>query len=196
MRRNARWKLAALAAVAAAAMLLAGVAAPAQTQKAPTQKAPRAKKAPASPPREARIEVAGKVISIQYSAPSVRGRTNLFGPGGLISHDANYPVWRAGANSATSLHTGADLTLGSLQVPKGDYTLYVSLADPEHWVLIVNKETGQWGLTYKKSSDLGRVPMQMSTPAQPVEQLRYGLSPHALTLEWDGHRATVPLAVH
>jgi len=153
-----------------------------------------AQKPPASPPETAQLTVAGKTITIRYSAPSVRGR-QIFGPGGLLSHDVNYPVWRAGANSATAFHTGADLTLGSLRVPKGDYTLYALVSDPAHWQLIVNKQTGQWGLTYDPKQDLGRVPMQMSTPPQLIERLRYTLTPDRLTLEWEHHIASVAMKI-
>src|SRR5947207_12589681 len=77
-----------------------------------------------SPPAQASVTVGGKKITIQYSAPSVHGR-KIFGDGGLLSRDPTYPVWRAGANSATSFHTDADLDVGGLHVPKGPYTFYV-----------------------------------------------------------------------
>ena len=80
-----------------------------------------------SPPATTEVTIGGKKISIKYSAPSMRGR-KIFGAGGLISGDPNYPVWRAGANAATALHTDADLMIGSLHVPKGDYTLFVDTA--------------------------------------------------------------------
>ena len=86
---------------------------------------------------------------------------NLFGKDGRISKDPHYPVWRAGANAATKLHTDADLDIGGLSVPKGDYTLFVDISDPDKWVLIVNKQTGQWGLAYDKSQDLGTARMTM-----------------------------------
>src|SRR5277367_2716905 len=105
------------------------------------------KKAPASPDATATTSIAGKTITIKYAAPSVRGR-QIFGDGGLISHDPNYPVWRAGANSATALHTDADLDVGGLKVPKGDYTLFVDVKDPDKWMLIISKKTGEWGLSY------------------------------------------------
>lgn len=152
------------------------------------------KKPPLSPPETAQVRVQGKLISIQYSAPSVRGR-KIFGPGGLLSHDPTYPVWRAGANAATALHTEANLKLGDLTVPAGDYTLFVLVQDPDHWQLIVNKQTGQWGLTYNAKLDLGRTPMQMSVPAAPVERLRWVLAPGRVRLEWDGHVASVPMSV-
>ena len=56
-------------------------------------------------------------------------------------------VWRAGANDATALHTDANLDIGGLSVPKGDYTLFVYL-DPKQWQLVVSKATGEWGLDY------------------------------------------------
>src|ERR1700691_4044283 len=76
-----------------------------------------------SPPAQAGITVAGQKLAIRYSAPSVRGR-KIFGDGGLLSQDPTYPAWRAGANDATAFHTDANLDIGGLAVPKGDYTLY------------------------------------------------------------------------
>ncbi|MDP9171147.1 MAG: DUF2911 domain-containing protein [Acidobacteriota bacterium] len=152
-----------------------------------------------SPAATASATIGGKNITIKYAAPSVRGR-KIFGDGGLISHDVNYPVWRAGANSATAFHTDADLTIGTLVVPKGDYTLYVLVKDPDAWELIVNKATGQWGLTYDASTDLGRVKMTMKKPAAPVETLKYTISDlggnkGTLQLEWENHVASVPLTL-
>ena len=152
-----------------------------------------------SPPAQAAVTVAGKTISIKYSAPSVRGR-KIFGDGGRLSSDPNYPVWRAGANSATTLHTDADLQIAGMAVPKGDYTLFVDVKDPDNWELIVSKETGQWGLAYKASNDLGRVKMNMSKPSAPVETLKYTLSDEGgnkakLQLAWENHVASVPITV-
>ena len=148
-----------------------------------------------SPAASASARVGGKALSIQYSAPSVRGR-QIFGAGGLLSKDPTYPVWRAGANSATTLKTDADLELGGLVVPKGTYTLYVLVRDPNAWELIISKQTGQWGLEYNQRQDLGRVKMQMSQPAAPVEQLKYTLrdlggNKGELRLEWERHVAVV-----
>ena len=86
----------------------------------------------------------------------MKGR-QIFGDGGLVAKDRTAPIWRAGANSATALHTEGDLDIGGLSVPKGDYTLFVNLKDPAQWELVINKQTGQWGLTYKADMDLGRV---------------------------------------
>jgi hypothetical protein len=145
-----------------------------------------------SPPAETSVKINGKTISIKYSAPSLRGR-KAFGPGGVISNDPTYPVWRAGANAATLLHTEADLTLGKLNLPKGDYTLFVAT---DTWQLIVNKQTGQSGMDYDKSQDVGRVPMKVTKPAAPVETYKMTLSSAGgntgkLELAWENVVASV-----
>lgn len=152
----------------------------------------------ASPPAETSAVIGGKKLTIKYSAPSVRGR-QIFGEGGLVSKDPTYPVWRAGANSATAFHTDGDITINGLQVPAGDYTLFV-LANANPWQLIVNKQTGQWGLDYSQAQDLGRVPMTMSKPPSPVEVYKMTLSSTGaktgkLQLEWEHMVASVPITV-
>ena len=124
----------------------------------------------------------------------------LFEPGGRITQDPNYPVWRAGANAATSFHTDADLDVGGVAVPAGDYTLYADVKDPNKWILVINKQTKQWGLTYNKAQDLGRVNMTMSKPPAPVEELKYTISDEGgnkgkITLAWENHIASVPFTV-
>lgn len=152
-----------------------------------------------SPPEQASVTVAGKKITIDYSAPSVRGR-KIFGPGGLLSRDPTYPAWRAGANSATAFHTDANLEIGGLAVPKGDYTLYCWVENPDAWELIISRETGQWGLSYNAARDLGRVKMTMSKPPAEVERMKYTLTAQGgnkaqLQLAWEKHAATVPITV-
>jgi hypothetical protein len=151
----------------------------------------------ASPAATATGTIGAAAITIQYSAPSVRGR-QIFGAGGLLSKDPTYPVWRAGANDATTLRTGADIDLGGLRVPRGTYTLYVNVRDPNAWELIVNKQTGQSGLDYDAKQDLGRVKMTTSKPPALVETLRYeirdsGGGKGELRLAWENHVATVPI---
>ena len=152
----------------------------------------------ASPAAKASANLAGKPITIKYGAPSVRGR-QIFGDGGLVSTDWTYPVWRAGANAATTLTTGADLDIGGLCLPAGIYTLYVLVRDPEDWQLIVNRQTGQGGHIYNAHLDLGRVDMKMDKPKAPVETLRWLITTTgntgAIRLEWENHVASVPIRV-
>ena len=116
---------------------------------------------PPSPPMQTTATIGGKSLTIKYSAPSVRGR-KIFGGSDALQPDNT--VWRAGANNATALHTDGAIKIGSLDVPAGDYTLYVQL-DPKAWQLIVSKQTGQWGINRDDSTsldpakELGRTPM-------------------------------------
>lgn len=154
-----------------------------------------------SPGATETVTIGGNAITITYSSPRVRGREGkLFGKDGRIGQDGTYPVWRAGANAATALHTDATLDIGGLAVPSGDYTLFVNLADPNNWELIINKQTGQWGLSHDQAQDLGRVKMTMSKPSAVVENLKYTLSDEGgnqgkLTLEWENHSASVLFTV-
>ena len=58
-------------------------------------------------------------IAITYWQPHARGRKII---GGLIPNDT---IWRFGANEATTLHSDVDLTIGQLDLPRGDYSLFL-----------------------------------------------------------------------
>jgi hypothetical protein len=150
-----------------------------------------------SPPETANGKIGNATLVIKYCAPSVLGR-QIFGEGGRVMQDPTAPIWRAGANDATAFHTSADLMIGSLAVPKGDYTLYVNVKDPDAWELVINKQTGQWGTSYDASQDLGRVKMQMSKPPALIEVLKYtisssGANKGTIQLAWEKHIASVPV---
>jgi hypothetical protein len=155
-----------------------------------------------SPAATESATIGGKTITIKYCSPRVNGRVGkLFGKDGRIGQDPTYPVWRAGANSATALHTDADLDIGGLTVPKGDHTLFVDISDQDNWVLLVNKQTGEWGLNgYKAAQDLGKAKMSMSKPPTPIENLKYTLTDLGgnkgkLELAWENHIASVQFTV-
>lgn len=156
--------------------------------------APRAEdKKPLSPPAKAEAVVAGKKITINYSAPSIRGRKII---GGLVPLGE---VWRTGANAATTMITEAPLTIGSLNVPQGTYTLFTIPGEKE-WTLIINKQTGQWGTDHDKAQDLGRVPMKVRKLDKPVETFVIAVVPGKgkdamLTLTWENTEASVPVSV-
>lgn len=111
-----------------------------------------AKKPLPSPAATAEVSLEGKKIVVRYNAPSLRGRKVM---GGVVPYGQ---VWRTGANPATTLVTAVDLTIGTLTVPAGTYTIY-TLPSADTWMLIVNKQTGQWGTVYNQVMDLGRTPM-------------------------------------
>jgi len=125
---------------------------------------PAANKPLLSPAASASAAIGTATIDITYNAPSMRGRKIM---GGLVPYGH---VWRTGANPATTLTTSADLHFGSLFVPAGTHTLY-TLPGEKDWLLIVNKQTGQWGTEYNQAQDLGRVPMLAKPVSSPQEVL-------------------------
>lgn len=105
-----------------------------------------------SPPATATATTSnGNVITINYSQPSVKGRT--------IGKDiATYgKVWRTGANEATVFELSKDAKIeGKFPLKAGKYSLY-SIPGEKKWTLIFNKTWNQWGTNYKESDDALRV---------------------------------------
>lgn len=119
-----------------------------------------------SPAATVDVRLNGKQIIVDYGSPSMRGRKVM---GGLVPYGQ---VWRTGANPATSFTTEGDLMIGKLRVPAGKYTLYTLPAAPgTPWMLIINKQTGQWGTVYKQDQDLGRAAMHSGPLPVPQESL-------------------------
>ena len=110
----------------------------------------------------------GDHISIDYYAPSMHGRKVM---GGLVPYGE---VWCTGANWATKITTEADLDINGLKVPKGSYSIW-TLPSDKQWMLIINKQTGQFHLDYDQSQDFARVKMNVKTLPSPVETLKIEL---------------------
>jgi len=157
---------------------------------------------PQSPPMLASVTINGKEIWISYHAPSVRGR-KIFGGADTLQPDDT--VWRAGADQATFLHTDAGLDLSGTEVPPGEYTLFIDL-DKGKWQLIVNKQTGQWGIkgdgkaNFDPSRNTAKVAMAMSKPPAPIEQYILTLSGTGgskgkMEFAWENIIASVPFTV-
>ena len=114
--------------------------------------------AQANPRGEAKVTLGGKAVVIDYGRPSLRGRD-------MIAQLEVGKSWRMGADSATTLKTDADLTFGSLSVPKGSYVLTLTKAAADKWVL--NVKAGD-----KTVAD---IPLLESKAPAPVESLTIDL---------------------
>ena len=148
--------------------------------------------AQASPPASASCDLGGgKSIKTDYSSPRAKGRKIY---GGLVPFGE---VWRAGANSATTFVTSADINVGGKAVPAGSYTIF-TVPTADKWTLIINKKTGEWGIPYKYESDeLARIDMKVSKLPSPVENftISYAKSGAGCTLQidWEATRASVDI---
>jgi len=81
----------------------------------------------------------GLEIQVDYCRPYKKGRV-IFG--GLEPYGK---VWRTGANEATVISFNKDLLIVGKPVKAGKYSLF-TIPGEKTWTVILNKETGQWGL--------------------------------------------------
>ena len=133
----------------------------------------------------------GKTIKTDYSSPRMKGR-KIFGE--LVPYGK---VWRTGANEATTFVPSADVVFGGKNVPAGSYTIF-TIPAADKWTLLINKETGEWGIPYKyESAELGRVDMQVSQVSTPVENFTISYEKNGngctMNMEWENTRASVDI---
>ena len=146
-----------------------------------------------SPPANVAATIAGKKITIDYYAPSMHGRKVM---GGLVPFGE---VWCTGANWATKITTEANLQMGGLKLPAGSYSIW-TLPKANEWMLIINKQTGQFHKDYDSSTDFGRTKMNLKTLATPVETFKIDLrsdggNQGTLALDWETTEASIPFTV-
>ncbi len=140
-----------------------------------------------SPTADTSVKIGGTQITIEYNAPSARGRKV---EGGLIPYG---DIYRMGADAATTMTTTKDIILGDVKVPAGIHTLYLEASESGPWQLVISNQTKQWGTIYQKDQDLGRTPMKLTKLAGMVEKFKITLSPKELSVEWGNTKATVPI---
>ncbi len=147
----------------------------------------------ASPRDTVRATVGAAQLWIDYSRPSIRGRT-VWG-GTLVPYNA---IWRTGANGATQLSTSRDLVIGGTPVPAGTYTLW-TWPTASGYQLVVNRQTKQWGTEYAADQDLARIPLTATSLAQPVEQFTFAIDATetggTIRMQWGDRQLAVPFTV-
>ncbi len=141
------------------------------------QDAPKKASSPAAQAKETLKN--GTVVSIDYSQPSLRGRTI-----GKDVEPKDGKVWRAGANKTTLLEVSKDVKIDGKNVPAGKYGVFV-LANGGEWTFIINKIWDKWGTEYTESEDLLRVKGKTSKLSTPQETLTYTIAKDGtVSLAW------------
>lgn len=133
-----------------------------------------------SPPATATATTAGgNTITINYSQPSVKGRT--------VGKDiAPYgKVWRTGANEATVFEISKDAKIeGKYPLKAGKYGLY-SIPGEKKWTVIFNKTWNQWGTNYKEGDDALRVELDTKKAPKFTEKMTFQVMKDGMvTLMW------------
>ena len=90
-------------------------------------------------------------VELSYSRPAVKGR-KIFGD--LVPYGK---VWRTGANNATTITFGEEVTVGDKKVPAGKYGL-LTIPDQNEWTVILTKQLDVTSPSnYKQDQDVVRV---------------------------------------
>src|SRR5690606_775134 len=99
-------------------------------------------------------------VSVEYSRPSMKGRT-IFGNLGPYGE-----LWRTGANENTKITFSDDVVLeGGKNLKAGTYALY-TVPKEAVWTIVFYMDTDNWGLPEKW--DDSRVAAQVSVPSQEI----------------------------
>ena len=131
-------------------------------------------------------------IEISYSRPGIKGR-KIFGD--LVPYGK---VWRTGANNATTITFGDDVTVGGAKVPAGKYGL-LTIPGADSWTIIISKQTDVTSpAAYKQDQDVARVNVNPFTLPFPIESFSINIgdlksNSCTLSLMWDN--VYVPVAI-
>jgi hypothetical protein len=132
-------------------------------------------------------------IELSYSRPGVKGR-KVFGD--LVPFGK---VWRTGANNATTLTFGDDVTIGGVNIKAGKYGL-LTIPDKDNWTIIISNQTDVTSpAAYKESEDVVRVnvkPMTMKDKMETFTMQFDDVKPSTcdLNLMWENTAVSLPIS--
>ena len=114
-------------------------------------------KRPSPPALAKETTSSGVTITIDYSQPSVKGRTI-----GKDLEPLDGKVWRTGANEATIFEVNKDVKVEGKALAAGKYGLF-TIVNGDEWTIIFNKIWDQVGaFNYKEADDALRVKVKGS----------------------------------
>jgi len=139
-------------------------------------------KRPSPPAKVTQTISSGATVTIDYSQPSLKGRTI-----GKDVEPMNGKVWRAGANEATVFEVNKDVKVEGQTLPAGKYALFMT-ANPDEWTIIFNKVWNTWGAFHyekNKSQDALQVKVKPMAASGTTEKLTYTIDKDGtVTLLW------------
>ncbi|CAM1367049.1 Dihydrolipoamide dehydrogenase [Tenacibaculum litoreum] len=113
-------------------------------------------------------------VSVEYSRPSMKGRT-IFG--NLVPYGK---VWRTGANKNTTVTFSDDVTIDGKTLKKGTYALYTK-PGKDSWEVIFYSDANNWGTPQKWDDSKVAVSTTAKVEAMPVKIETFTMSIDDLT---------------
>lgn len=146
-----------------------------------------------SPTQTLKQDFALSTVELSYSRPAVKER-KIFGD--LVPYGK---VWRTGANQATTITFGEDVTFGDKKVPAGKYGL-LTIPETGEWTIILSKQLDVTGpAAYKQDQDVARVKVKPNELPFAIESFMMvfdNIKPSSMNLVmlWDKLGVTIPIA--
>ena len=125
-----------------------------------------------NPRGKARLNLQGRLITVEYGRPSLRGRTVY----DLLSKLPAGGVWRLGADTSTTFSTDGDLMFGDTKIPRGVYSLWARKDTRGAWKLVFNSQHGQAGTQHNSKLDVAEAPLKISRAADPPDEVTIWLT--------------------
>ena len=116
-------------------------------------------------------------INISYNSPAVDEREIW---GNIVPYGE---IWRAGANSATTIEFSTDVNVEGQSLPAGKYAFFLIPAEgaDAKWTVIFNKTHDQWGAyRYDEAEDALRVEVKPQFKSVNQERLVYSIHDQAI----------------
>ena len=145
-----------------------------------------------SPTQTIKQDFALSSVEVSYSRPGVKGRT-IFGD--LVPYGK---VWRTGANQATTITFGEEVSFGGKKVAAGKYGL-LTIPGPNEWTVILSRQLNVTSpAAYKQDMDVVRVKAKAAKIPFGVENFLIGfddIKPGSMSLHliWDKTVVAVPI---
>ncbi len=145
-----------------------------------------------SPTAKISQEFSTSSIDISYSRPSMRGRVVY---GDLVPFG---DVWRTGANGATKITFGEEVSVGGSVVKPGEYALY-TIPGQNEWTVILNKATGNWGASgYDKADDVARFTVKPKKINNSIQTFTINIANITfntcdIELTWENTKVVIPV---
>ena len=133
-------------------------------------------------------------ITLEYSRPSVKGRTVW---GDLVPYDK---VWRFGANEATKIRTSDDITIGGEKLAARYYAILATPSEKGEWMIHINSDTtlrGSGNYDSKKDVAVLKVKPSESAHTESLSITVEDLTANTATVlfQWEKIQIAIPVSV-
>lgn len=147
-----------------------------------------------SPKAEVEQTIGLTDVEVEYSRPSVKGRTVW---GDLVPYGK---MWRTGANKNTVIEFSSNVKIAGKDVEKGEYALFL-VPNEDLAVMHLNSVTDGWGTgKYADSNDVATAEVKIMNTKEEVETMLFYFDNVTsgsadLILAWGSKKVIIPIEV-